>query len=481
MPFMLLPLLILASVAAPPVRVGACPSPAQVAWHDLEFYGFIHFTTNTFTDKEWGFGDEPESVFNPTALDAGQWAAVARDAGMKALIITAKHHDGFCLWPSKYTEHSVKNSPWRDGKGDVLRELADACKASNLKFGVYLSPWDRNHADYGKPAYVEYYRNQVKELFDSYSPIFEFWMDGANGGDGYYAGAREKRTIDRTTYYDWPTTNRQILAANPAAIIFSDAGPGCRWVGNESGYSDETSWQTINLAGMYPGVSHDHLARGDVNGTHWVGVEVDVSIRPGWFYHESENDKVKTGKQLVDIWYNSVGRGANLLLNVPPDRRGLIHENDQKSLAEMSRILGATFGTNLIAGARLQASNIRNDASDYVPAKVIDGDPSTYWATFDEIKVANLVAYLPQPVTFDVIKLREFIQVGQRVEEFRIDYHDGTEWKTLVNATTIGPRRIIRTPKVTTDRVRLIISKAIASPVISEFGLYKQPDDDGRP
>jgi alpha-L-fucosidase len=473
---MLTAALLAVALAGPPIRVGACPSPAQLAWHDLEFYGFIHFTTNTFTDKEWGGGDEPESVFNPSALDANQWATVAHDAGMKGLIITAKHHDGFCLWPSKYTEHSVKNSPWKDGKGDVLRDLSDACKAHALKFGVYLSPWDRNHADYAKPAYIEYYRNQVKELFANYGPIFEFWEDGANGGDGYYGGAREKRTIDRTTYYDWPATNQQILSMSPDTIIFSDAGPGCRWVGNESGYSAETSWQTINLAGMYPGVSHDHLARGDEHGTHWVGVEVDVSIRPGWFYHESENDKVKTGKQLVDIWYNSVGRGANLLLNIPPDRRGLIHENDVKSLMEMRRILDSTFSTNLITGARVIGTNMRGDASTYAPAQIADNDPATYWATNDEIRTGVAVAYLKAPSTFDVVKLSEFIELGQRVEEFEVDYLDGKEWKTLVTGTTIGPRRIIRTKPVTTGTVRLKILKSNACPVISEFGLYKQAE-----
>lgn len=474
------PAILLAAACAvhsnPPAPFGACPTPAQIAWHDLHFYGFIHFTTNTFTDKEWGYGDESPAIFNPSSLDASQWARVARDSGMKGLIITAKHHDGFCLWPSAHTTHSVKQSPWQNGQGDVLRDLADACTAHNLKFGVYLSPWDRNHAAYGSPAYVEYYRAQVKELFDSYSPIFEFWMDGANGGDGYYAGAREKRTIDRTSYYDWPTTNTQILTSNPHTIIFSDAGPGCRWVGNEQGYSDETSWQTINLAGMYPGVSHNHLARGDKHGTHWVGVEVDVSIRPGWFYHESENAKVKTGKQLVDIWYNSVGRGANLLLNIPPDRRGLIHEIDQKSLAEMKQTLDATFAVDLAAGAQAVADHTRHNAPTYSASNLVDSDPATYWATDDTTTAVAIVLTLPAPATFDVIKLREHIALGQRVEEFHIDYHDGHDWKPLTRATTIGPQRIIRTPAVTTDKIRLSITKSLASPVISELGLYKQPN-----
>jgi alpha-L-fucosidase len=455
----------------PPTPFGACPSAAQVAWHEMEFYGFIHFTTNTFTDKEWGYGEESPAIFNPTALDAGQWARVARESGMTGLIITAKHHDGFCLWPTKLSEHSVKHSPWRNGKGDVLRELSEACKAAGLRFGVYLSPWDRNHAAYGTPAYVEYYRAQVKELFENYGPIFEFWLDGANGGDGYYAGAREKRTIDRTTYYGWPETHQLILSHNPDAIIFSDAGPGCRWVGNESGYSDETSWQTINLAGMYPGVSHDHLARGDKGGTHWVGVEVDVSIRPGWFYHASEDAKVKSGARLVEIWYESVGRGANLLLNVPPDRRGLIHERDAASLTEMRRVLSGTFANDLAKGATVTATNER---AGYGARGAVDEDPATYWAMEDGLTTGTLTLEMAAPATFDVVKVREEIALGQRVESFVVEYEDGGAWKELCKGTTIGPRRVIRTPLVTAQRVRVRITGAMACPVISEIGLYKQ-------
>lgn len=459
------------AMGQPPAPFGACPSAAQVAWHEMEFYGFIHFTTNTFTDREWGNGDEPETVFNPTALDAGQWARVARDAGMKGLIITAKHHDGFCLWPTEYSEHSVKRSAWKSGQGDVLRELSDACKGAGLKFGVYLSPWDRNHAEYGRPAYVEYYRNQVTELFTNYGPIFEFWLDGANGGDGYYGGAREKRVIDRTTYYGWPETHKVILGHNPDAIIFSDAGPGCRWVGNESGYSDEESWQTINLAGMYPGVSHDHLARGDKGGTHWVGVEVDVSIRPGWFYHASEDAKLKSGAKLVDIWYDSVGRGANLLLNVPPDRRGVIHENDVKSLMEMRRILAGTFATDLARGAKVTASSER---AGFGVDGAVDGDATTYWAMAEGTTTGDATLELAGTKTFDVVKLREEIALGQRVESFVVEYQDGSAWKELCRGTTIGPRRVIRTPAVTAQRVRVRITGALASPVIAEVGLFKQ-------
>lgn len=465
----------LAGSAEAPKPYGALPSPAQVAWHEMEFYGFVHFTTNTFTDREWGNGDEPPAVFNPAAMDAGQWASVAKQAGMTGLILTAKHHDGFCLWPSALTEHSVKASPWKGGAGDVVREFVDASRKQGLKVGLYLSPWDRNHAEYGRPAYVQYYRDQWKELIAGYGPLFEIWQDGANGGDGYYGGAREKRTIDRLTYYDWPATNAALIEQNPGVIIFSDAGPGCRWVGNESGYSDEESWQTINLKGMYPGVSHDHLARGDKNGTHWVGVEVDVSIRPGWFYHAAEDAKVKSGPDLVELWYKSVGRGANLLLNVPPDRRGLWHEKDAASLAEMRRILDATFKTDLARGKPGRSSVSRGGGGAFDAGKLTDGDAATYWCTDDGVTTGEAEIDLGAKTTFDVVKLRERIELGQRVEKFAVDAWAGDGWKEVASGTTIGPRRVLRIPPVETNKVRLRVLGALACPAISELSLYKRP------
>lgn len=463
------------SVIDPPKPFGACPTAAQAAWHDLEFYGFVHFTTNTFTDKEWGFGDESPAIFDPSAFDATQWARVAQESGMRGLILTAKHHDGFCLWPSVHTKHSVKASPWKQGKGDVVREFVDACREQKLLVGLYLSPWDRNHAAYGKPEYVQYYRDQWKELFANYGPLFEVWQDGANGGDGWYGGAKEKRTIDRVSYYDWATTNAMILGLGPETIIFSDAGPGCRWVGNESGYSDEESWQTINLAGMYPGVSHDHLARGDKGGTHWVGVEVDVSIRPGWFYHATEDAKVKTGEKLVEIWYESVGRGANLLLNVPPDRRGILHERDVASLQAMKHTLDATFKTDLLRGKAASAAASRGGDARFGAAMMTDGDPTTFWTTDDSVTSAEAVVDLGAVTEVDVIKVRERIELGQRVEKFAVDAWVAGSWKAVAAGATIGPRRIIRFPAVKKDKLRLRILDALACPVISEFSAYKRP------
>ncbi|HEY3883741.1 MAG TPA: alpha-L-fucosidase, partial [Vicinamibacterales bacterium] len=346
--------------AAPPPSLAPIPSGRQLASEDLEFYGFLHFGMNTFTDKEWGDGSEDERAFNPDALDARQWARIAHDAGMKGLILTAKHHDGFCLWPSTYTEHSVKNSPWKGGHGDVVAELAAACREYGLKFGVYLSPWDRNRADYGTPSYVAYYRNQLRELLSHYGPLFEVWFDGANGGDGYYGGARERRTIDGATYYDWSTTWSVVRALQPHAVMFSDAGPDVRWVGNERGVAFETSWDPIDMSGVYPGDPHyPAVAAGRPDGTHWVPPEVDVSIRPGWFYHQAEDAKVTSVDDLVRIYEQSVGRGANLLLNVPPDRHGLIADADAARLREFGRRIADTYAHDLARTASARASSVR--------------------------------------------------------------------------------------------------------------------------
>jgi alpha-L-fucosidase len=394
---------------------------------------------------------------------------------MKGLILTAKHHDGFCLWPSEFTEHSVKASPYKGGKGDVVGEFADACRAEGLKVGLYLSPWDRNHAEYARPAYVEYYRDQWRELISRYGPLFEVWQDGANGGDGYYGGTREKRQIDRTTYYDWPKTNTSLVEQSPGVIIFSDAGPGCRWVGNESGFSDEESWQTINAGGMYPGVSHDHLARGDRGGSHWIGVECDVSIRPRWFYHASEDGRVKTPAQLVDIWYASVGRGANLILNLPPDRRGLINEKDVESLRGMRAILDATFARNLAADGWARASGVRRGSDRFAAANVLDGDPGTAWSTNDGVTGGSIEISLAKEETFNVVRVSEAIALGQRVESFEIEAWVDGAWHPVFQGTTIGPRRIVRFPAVTSDRVRFSIGSALGPPVIDELGVFFGP------
>ena len=425
----------------PPAPSGAVPSARQLAWHELEFYGFLHFTVNTFTDTEWGYGDEPESVFNPSALDARQWVRVAKDAGMKGLIITAKHHDGFVLWPSRVTEHSVKNSPWKGGRGDVVGELARACRESGLKFGVYLSPWDRNHKDYGRPEYLEYYRAQLRELLTSYGDVFEVWFDGANGGDGYYGGAREKRTIDGATYYDWANTWSLVRLLQPRAVMFSDAGPDVRWVGNERGVAFETSWNAIDLRGIYPGApGYTKIAAGSPDGADWAPPEVDVSIRPGWFYHPAEDARVRSVDDLVSLYFSSVGRNSKLLLNVPPTRDGLLHDVDVSRLAGMRAALETMRASDAAAGARVQWR---------------DAGPAPAVATVE----------LRRSAAVSIADLREQIEHGQTVARYTLEGRDGAgAWQRLSTGTTIGHCKLDRFAPVTIRQVRLTLDEAVGAP-----------------
>jgi alpha-L-fucosidase len=467
-----------ADAVAPPAPCDAVPSERQLKWHELEFYGFLHFTVNTFTDKEWGYGDESEQVFNPSALDARQWVRVARDAGMKGLIITAKHHDGFCLWPSKYTGHSVKRSPWKNGQGDVLKELSEACREAGLKFGVYLSPWDRNHADYAKPEYLTYYRNQLRELLTQYGPTFEVWFDGANGGDGFYGGARERRRIDNRTYYDWDNTWNIVRELQPGAVMFSDAGPDVRWVGNESGVAFETAWMPMNRRQIYPGApNYGKFAPGQPDGTDWTPPEVDVSIRPGWFYHPAEDARVKSVEKLLEIYYASVGRSANLLLNIPPDRRGLIPDTDAARLRAMRATLDGIFKTDLARGGRVTASNVRGQSKAFAAANVNDGDPKTYWATDDGTTTGSVELSFDSPVKFDHIVMQEHIALGQRVEAWSVEAktESAAEWQPISQGTTMGYKRIARCAPVTATHVRLNITKGRACPTISTLALYLSP------
>lgn len=461
---------------APPSPLAPVPNAHQLAWEDLEFYGFLHFGMNTFTDKEWGDGSEDARTFNPSALDARQWARVARDAGMKGLILVAKHHDGFCLWPSAYTSHSVKNSPWKHGQGDVVADLAAACHAYGLMFGVYLSPWDRNRAEYGSAGYVDYYRAQLRELLTGYGRVFEVWFDGANGGDGYYGGARERRTIDRATYYRWPDTWSLVRILQPSAVMFSDAGPDVRWVGNERGVAFETSWNPIDRDGLYPGdPNYPKVAAGSPNGTDWVPPEVDVSIRPGWFYHPAEDAQVKSVDDLVRIYEQSVGRGANLLLNVPPDRRGLIADVDANRLREFRQRIAQTYAHDLARDAVASADNVRGKADEFSASRVNDGDAATYWATNDEETSGAIELTWKTPIRFDRIVLQEPIALGQRVEAWAADVEQEGTWKPLTSGTTIGHKRIATFAPVTASRLRVRVTHARACPLISTLAVYLAP------
>jgi alpha-L-fucosidase len=461
----------------PPAPHGPLPSERQLAWHDLEYYAFVHFNMNTFTNMEWGMGDEKPEWFNPTELDTRQWARVAKEAGMKGIIITAKHHDGFCLWPSAYTEHSVKNSPWRDGKGDVLRELADACKEYGLKFGVYLSPWDRNHADYGKPEYLDYFRNQLRELLTNYGEVFEVWFDGANGGTGYYGGANENRKIDNRTYYEWDTVFEIVRELQPMACIFSDGGPDVRWVGNEEGWARPTNWSLLKRDDFAPGIAEnlEHLRAGQEDGTHWLPAEVDVSIRPGWYYHPYEDHKVKTLPQLLDIYYHSVGRNASFLLNFPVDARGLIHENDVEAVMKLAEALKADFANDLAIGQKITATNVRGNSNKFGTKNLTDGKTDTYWATDDDVTEASLTIEFSQPTTFNRLLMQEYIPLGQRVKKFKVEYLQDGDWQTLAEETTIGYKRILRLRTITTTQLRVTIEDSKAAPVLSNLQVFNAP------
>lgn len=469
-------LLVLCSCAndpvPPPDPVYPVPSQRQLKWQELEFYAFVHFNMNTFTNMEWGTGGEDPSLFNPGQLDCHQWVKVFKDAGMKGVIITAKHHDGFCLWPSKYTEHSVRNSPWRNGEGDVIRELKEACDEYGLKLGIYYSPWDRNHADYGTSEYLVYMRRQLKELLTQYGDIFEVWFDGANGGTGYYGGANEERRVDKLTYYDWENTYALIREWQPQAVIFSDAGPDVRWVGNEDGHAYPTIWSNLMRDSVYGGMPEYHTdwADGQENGTHWVPAETNVSIRPGWYYHPYEDHKVKSVSKLVDIYYESVGMNTPLLLNFPVDARGLVHETDALRVQKMMEKIRSDFSGNLAPLAMVEASNER--AANYRAGNVTDGDMSTYWATADSTISSSLTFHFDTIRTINRFLIQEYIALGQRVKSFTLEYLKEGQWEKIAEETTIGYKRILRFPEVSTKTVRVNFHEAKAGPVISNIGIY---------
>jgi alpha-L-fucosidase len=421
------------------------PSPAQVAWQQLETTAFLHFTVNTYTDKEWGDGTESPSIFNPVKLDARQWVAALKAGGFKMCIITAKHHDGFCLWPSKYTDHSVKNSPWKNGQGDVVKEVADACREYGLKFGFYLSPWDQHEKSYGTDQYNDFYKSQLKELLTNYGEVHEVWFDGARGPNA------------RDMQYDFKGFWALVKELQPKAVCFSDAGPGVRWVGNESGNAGETCWSTIITLGMAPGVADSkYLNTGDEKGSEWIPAETDVSIRPGWFYHPKEDDKVRSPQNLVNLYYQSTGRNSLLLLNVPPNREGLLCPQDVAAIKEYRSILDETFKTNLAKSGKIKS--------------LVDNKLST-WVALPENKPLDI--NLPKTATFDRFLLQENIAEGQRIAEAKLEYWNGKEWQLIKQFTTVGYKRLLRFEPVTTAKLRLTVLRALAPAQIAELGAYK--------
>jgi alpha-L-fucosidase len=415
---------------------GPVPTKEQLAWHNKEYYLFMHFGPNTFTDLEWGHGSEDPNVFNPTAIDCDQWVRIAKAAGAKGIIITAKHHDGFCLWPSNYSKHTVRESKWLNGKGDVIKMLSDACKKGGLEMGVYISPWDRNHPQYGTAAYNDVYINTMKELLTKYGDFFELWWDGANG-----EGPNGKKQV-----YDFTRFKDSALKYQPQLIIFSDIGPHARWIGNEKGIISSTNWNLLDTVGFKRGEgapANDTLNTGNYNGHHWIGAEADVSIRKGWFYHQEEDKTVKSGSDLFNIYLQSVGHGGNLLLNVPPNRMGLIAPQDSASLMQFKEIRENAFKKNLFKNARILRTG------------------------------SSVEIHLKSPTTLNALVLQEAISMGQRVVKFEITGGNSVKkFYPISSGTTIGHKRIIQFPAQKIQYIRVHITEAKATPIISNVEGY---------
>lgn len=459
-----------AATPPPPQPCGAVPTPQQVDWLRMEWYAFVHFGINTFTNKEWGYGDENPQLFNPSGLEADAIVSIFKQAGMTGMIYTAKHHDGFCLWPTKTTEHNITKSPWKNGKGDVVREFAEACAKHGIKFGTYLSPWDRNHPEYGRQGYLDAYYAQITELLTNYGPIFEIWFDGANGGDGFYGGARERRTIGKSeTYYNFPEVVRLIRKLQPNCIIWGAAQNGdVMWAGSERGIVKNDPkfrpvWNVIN--------------RNSPN-EKWISLEADTTInQAGWFWHPNSANRVKSPETLMNCYMESVGLGANLILNVAPGRNGRLDAADVNNLlifGEMRRLL---LSRDYALGAKVKADNVRGKSAKYAGANVTDGDIESYWCPDDGTTTGELVLTLAKPATFDVVRLREQIRLGQRVTGYQVDVWEKNDWKTVVdNGDTIGHQHMHRLKEpVTTGKVRVRITGARACPCISEVSLLRMP------
>ena len=448
--------LALASCTKAPSPIYPIPTAEQLAWQKLETYAFIHFGLNTFNDMEWGYGNTPAATFNPENLDCEQWAATLKNCGMKGVILTTKHHDGFCLWPTKSTDYNISNSPYKNGEGDIVRELSDACRKYGLLFGIYCSPWDRNNARYGYPEYVATYHQQIQELTSNYGPLFEFWFDGANGGDGYYGGANETREIDHNKYYDYQRAKDRVLSQHPTAMIFGGPYETVRWVGNEKGIAGTTNWCNVTETG-----------------SAWTPAEVDVSIRPGWFYHENEDGKVKTLAELCDIYYQSVGRNANLLLNFPVTPDGTIHPIDSARSVEFYHTICNELSHNLLAGAKVKADNERG--CRFSASNVNDNNPETYWATNDENDFGTISFSMDKPVMISRVMIQEYVKLGQRVKSFYLEGEKDGNWfriNTFDKTTTVGYKRIVRFNPVELDKLMIYFEESRGPLCISNIEAY---------
>lgn len=450
---------------APPAPYGPVPTEHQLNWQRMEWYAFMHFGLNTYTDREWGYGDENPAIFNPTKFHADKVVATLKEAGMPAFIYTAKHHDGWCAWPTKTTKHNITKSPYKKGKGDIVRAWSKAAKKHGMKFGVYLSPWDRNHAEYGRPAYQKAYMKQITELLTNYGPIFEIWFDGANGGDGWYGGAKEKRNIgDASDYYRFPEVVKAIRKLQPECIIWGAAEYGdVHWGGSEKGFV------------KYP---CNNVMKNREGKDIWNPLEADTTINHrGWFWHPNQQNAVKPPKQLMNIYMESVGRGANLILNIAPNRDGELDAADVASLLTFGKARRELLAKDYALHAAATADETRGNAATFGADKLTDGDIETYWCPNDGTTTGTLELTLPQPETFDVIRLREQIRLGQRVRDFRIEVWQDGAWQLADGeGKSIGNQVMRQLPApVTTDKVRVVITKSDACPCISEFSLLRMP------
>ncbi len=443
------------------------PTAHQLTWHQQAFYLFVHFGPNTFTDVEWGDGKENTDIFNPTDLDCRQWCQIAKASGAKGIIITAKHHDGFCLWPSQFSSHTVAQSSWRNGRGDVLKELSNACREFGLSFGVYISPWDRNHPKYGTEEYNDVFVSMMQEIFENYGPIWELWWDGANG----------EGPNGKTQVYDWKRFIAFVREKSPSTVVFSDVGPDIRWVGNEKGIAATTNWNTLDIDGFEPGLKApptDTLQTGNIHGEAWIPAECDVSIRPGWFYHNSEDQKVKSPETLFALYLKSVGRGANLLLNVPPDQRGRFHGADSLSLLGFRKLLDDNFKADVCKNAQVE---VTENNQKRLTNLLTDGNYLTS-VTLNDPLDASITLRLDRTTSINCLHIRENLQSGQHIAkaEIRLFGMDGKEVLTIP-VTTIGNHRMLtfKTQTVTAISIRILESKG--TPEISEFSAYKIADN----
>lgn len=472
--------------AGAPKPYGATPTEPQVQWQRMEFYAFTHFGLNTFTGREWGYGDESESLFNPTKFDADEIVKTFKAGGMTGMIYTAKHHDGWCSWPTKTTEHSIKKSPWKNGKGDVVKEFSDACRKHGIKFGTYLSPWDRNHPEYGRDGYIKAYYGQIEELLTNYGDVFEIWFDGANGGDGYYGGARERRNTPggADKYYNFEQIVKNIRKMQPNCIVWGASHYGdARWGGSERGNVGYPHWHTVGTqnpeqtgsahpASCKEKCRHVVSAHGIRGGDRWVPAEGDTPInQSGWFWHQG--GRPKSPETLMQVWFDCVGRGANLILNLAPDKTGRLDPADVKALLDFKELRDALYKKDFALGGKAEG---RSRGKAFGPQFLTDGDPDTFWALRDKDTEGEAVVTLPKKATFDVVRVREEIRLGQRVDSWALDADVGGKWQEVVSGQTIGVQAMLVLPKpVTTQRVRLRITGAAACPCISELSLFKLP------